>query len=32
LAGEIPDGTRIKITGGTDHLLFLPRLAAKEAA
>ena len=27
LAGEIPDGSRVKITGGTDKLLFLPRVA-----
>jgi ATP-dependent Clp protease ATP-binding subunit ClpB len=26
LAGEIPDGARVKITGGTDKLLFLPRV------
>jgi len=27
LAGEIPDGSKVKITGGTDKLLFLPRVA-----
>jgi ATP-dependent Clp protease ATP-binding subunit ClpB len=27
LAGEIPDGARVRITGGTDKLLFLPRVA-----
>jgi ATP-dependent Clp protease ATP-binding subunit ClpB len=27
LAGEVPDGARVKITGGTDRLLFLPRVA-----
>ncbi|MCP4385982.1 MAG: ATP-dependent chaperone ClpB [Hyphomicrobiales bacterium] len=35
LAGEIPDGARVKITGGTDKLLFLPRVEggkAEEAA
>ena len=26
LAGEIPEGARVKITGGTDKLLFLPRV------
>jgi ATP-dependent Clp protease ATP-binding subunit ClpB len=26
LAGEIPDGARVRITGGTDKLLFLPRV------
>ncbi len=26
LAGEIPDGSVVKITGGTDKLLFLPRV------
>ncbi|HMN86457.1 MAG TPA: AAA family ATPase, partial [Bauldia sp.] len=26
LAGEIPDGSKVKITGGTDKLLFLPRV------
>ncbi len=26
LAGEIPDGTTVKITAGTDKLLFLPRV------
>ncbi len=37
LAGEIPDGARVRITGGTDKLLFLPRVdggkkGAKEKA
>ena len=27
LAGEVPDGSKVKITGGTDKLLFLPRVA-----
>jgi ATP-dependent Clp protease ATP-binding subunit ClpB len=27
LAGEVPDGARVRITGGTDKLLFLPRVA-----
>ena len=27
LAGEIPDGSTVKVTGGTDKLLFLPRVA-----
>jgi ATP-dependent Clp protease ATP-binding subunit ClpB len=26
LAGEIPDGSSVKITGGTDKLIFLPRI------
>jgi ATP-dependent Clp protease ATP-binding subunit ClpB len=26
LAGEIPDGAKVKITGGTDKLLFLPQV------
>jgi len=26
LAGEIPDGSVVKVTGGTDKLLFLPRV------
>ena len=26
LAGEIPDGSKVKVTGGTDKLLFLPRV------
>ncbi|CAN5283067.1 ATP-dependent chaperone ClpB [soil metagenome] len=26
LAGEIPDGAKVKVTGGTDKLLFLPRV------
>jgi len=32
LAGEVPDGARVKITGGTDKLLFLPRVAGGKAA
>ncbi|MGD9738336.1 MAG: ATP-dependent chaperone ClpB [Bauldia sp.] len=31
LAGEIQDGSLVKIVGGTDHLLFLPR-EARDAA
>ena len=31
LAGEVPDGARVKITGGTDKLLFLPRVAGGKA-
>jgi ATP-dependent Clp protease ATP-binding subunit ClpB len=27
LAGEVPDGAHVKITGGADKLLFLPRVA-----
>jgi ATP-dependent Clp protease ATP-binding subunit ClpB len=27
LAGDIPDGSRVRVTGGTDKLLFLPRVA-----
>ena len=26
LAGEIPDGAVVRITGGTDKLLFLPKV------
>ncbi len=26
LAGEVPDGAKVKITGGTDKLLFIPRV------
>jgi ATP-dependent Clp protease ATP-binding subunit ClpB len=26
LLGEIPDGSKVKVTGGTDKLLFLPRV------
>ena len=26
LLGEVPDGSKVKITGGTDKLLFLPRV------
>jgi ATP-dependent Clp protease ATP-binding subunit ClpB len=26
LAGDVPDGARVKITGGTDKLLFLPHV------
>jgi ATP-dependent Clp protease ATP-binding subunit ClpB len=25
LAGEIPDGSAVRVSGGTDHLIFLPR-------
>jgi ATP-dependent Clp protease ATP-binding subunit ClpB len=32
LAGEIPDGSRVRITGGTDKLLFLPRVDGGKAA
>ncbi|MBB5755271.1 ATP-dependent chaperone ClpB [Prosthecomicrobium pneumaticum] len=32
LAGEIADGTRVKVTGGTDRLLFLPRGAVADQA
>ena len=33
LAGEIPEGARVKVTGGTDRLLFLPRVTGgKEKA
>ena len=31
LAGEIPEGARVKITGGTDKLLFLPRVTGGKA-
>jgi ATP-dependent Clp protease ATP-binding subunit ClpB len=31
LAGEIPDGSRVRITGGTDKLLFLPRVQGGKA-
>ncbi|MCB1494155.1 MAG: ATP-dependent chaperone ClpB [Bauldia sp.] len=31
LAGEIPDGARVKITGGTDKLLFLPQVTGGKA-
>ncbi len=31
LAGEVPDGAHVKITGGTDKLLFLPRVAGGKA-
>jgi ATP-dependent Clp protease ATP-binding subunit ClpB len=27
LLGEVPDGSKVKITGGTDKLLFLPQVA-----
>jgi ATP-dependent Clp protease ATP-binding subunit ClpB len=30
LAGEIPDGARVKITGGTDKLLFLPHVGGSK--
>ncbi len=32
LAGEVPEGSRVKITGGTDKLLFLPRVTGGKAA
>jgi ATP-dependent Clp protease ATP-binding subunit ClpB len=32
LGGEIADGSTVKIVGGTDHLLFLPRGTQAEAA
>ena len=33
LAGEIPDGSKVKITGGTDKLIFLPQVkGGKEKA
>jgi len=32
LAGEVPDGARVKITGGTDKLLFLPQVTGGKAA
>ncbi len=33
LAGEVPDGSKVKITAGTDKLLFLPRVTGgKEKA
>jgi ATP-dependent Clp protease ATP-binding subunit ClpB len=31
LAGEIPDGAKVKITGGTDKLLFLPQVKGGKA-
>ena len=31
LAGEVPEGSRVKITGGTDKLLFLPRVTGGKA-
>jgi ATP-dependent Clp protease ATP-binding subunit ClpB len=31
LAGEIPDGSVVKITGGTDKLLFLPKVEGGKA-
>jgi len=31
LSGEISDGSVVRITGGTDHLLFLPQRAEKAA-
>ncbi|MCR4282603.1 MAG: ATP-dependent chaperone ClpB [Bauldia sp.] len=31
LAGEVPDASVVKITGGTDKLLFLPRVAGGKA-
>ncbi len=32
LAGEVPDGAKVKITGGTDKLLFLPQVEGGKAA
>ncbi|MCC6982402.1 MAG: ATP-dependent chaperone ClpB [Bauldia sp.] len=32
LAGEVPDGTTVRVSGGTDHLIFLPRQTASERA
>jgi ATP-dependent Clp protease ATP-binding subunit ClpB len=32
LAGDVPDGAVVKITGGTDKLLFLPRIKGGKAA
>ncbi len=32
LAGEVPDGAVVKVTGGTDKLLFLPRIKGGKAA
>jgi ATP-dependent Clp protease ATP-binding subunit ClpB len=32
LAGEIGDGARVRIVGGTEHLLFVPSEAEEEAA
>ncbi len=32
LAGEVPDGARVKITGGADKLLFLPQVTGGKAA
>jgi ATP-dependent Clp protease ATP-binding subunit ClpB len=32
LAGEIPDGAKVKITGGTDKLLFLPQVTGGKEA
>jgi ATP-dependent Clp protease ATP-binding subunit ClpB len=32
LSGQIPDGSLVKVTSGTDRLLFRPRAAVSEAA
>jgi len=32
LSGQIPDGSHVKVTSGTDRLLFRPRAAISEAA
>jgi ATP-dependent Clp protease ATP-binding subunit ClpB len=31
LAGEVPDGSVVKITGGADKLLFLPKVEGGKA-
>jgi ATP-dependent Clp protease ATP-binding subunit ClpB len=31
LSGEVPDGSSVRVTGGTEHLLFMPRKAEKAA-
>ncbi len=32
LAGELPDGVTVRVSGGTDHLIFLPRRTESEKA
>jgi ATP-dependent Clp protease ATP-binding subunit ClpB len=32
LAGEVQDGTTVRVSGGTDHLIFLPRRTESERA
>ena len=32
LSGEVPDGSEVKVTSGSDRLLFRPRRAVNEAA